>query len=142
MTATTRQPPAPPSPAHADSASAATGAIHISEDVIAKLASQAAGELPDVGGPHGLARLPGADIIGGKADLTRRPKAVAHLDGGRADLELAVSVRWPASLPEVTTTLRDHVRARVEQLTGLPVGAVDIEVTDLLADNGAGTRVH
>ncbi len=119
------------------------GTIHISKDVIAKVAAQAAGELPDVGGPaYGLGHLPGADRLGGKADLSHRPKASAQIDGDRAYVDLVVSVRWPASLPEVTAALRDHVRARVEQVTGLRVDSVDIDVTDLIGASHTGARVR
>lgn len=126
-----------------DGSPSPAGTIHISDDVIAKVAAQAAGELPDVGGPaHGLGHLPGADRLGGKADLSHRPKASAQVDGDRAYVDLVVSVRWPASLPEVTAALRDHVRTRVEQVTGLRVDSVDIEVTDLIDATRAGARVR
>jgi uncharacterized alkaline shock family protein YloU len=124
-------------------AAPATGTIRISEDAIAKMASHAAGELPEVGGPaQGLGHLPGTDVLGAKADLSRRPKASAHIDGDQVDVDLVVSVRWPASLPQVTSALREHVRTRIEQLTELHVSTVDIDVADLIADGRAGARVH
>lgn len=126
-----------------DSGPSPAGTIHISKDVIAKVAAQAAGELPDVGGPtHGLGRLPGSDKLGGQADLRHRPRASAQVDGDRAYVDLVVSVRWPASLPTVTAALRDHVRTRVEQVTGLRVASVDIEVTDLIGTTHTRARVR
>ena len=47
-------------------------------------------------------------------------------------LDLSISVRWPASVPEVTSAVRDRVRRRVRALTGLTVSDVDISVTDLV----------
>ncbi|BCJ76888.1 hypothetical protein CS0771_64320 [Catellatospora sp. IY07-71] len=118
------------------------GSIHINEDVVAKLAAHAAAEHPDIGGPaHGLRQLTGAAVLGSKADLSRRPKASAHLDGDQAHIDLVVSVRWPAALPQVTAALREHVRARLEQLTGLRIGTVNIDIADLVAGD-RGARVH
>jgi uncharacterized alkaline shock family protein YloU len=42
----------------------------------------------------------------------------------------------------VTSTLRHHVRERVQQLTGLQVGAVNIEVAALIADTAPLARVQ
>ena len=47
-------------------------------------------------------------------------------------LELWISVRWPSSVPEVTNAVREHVRGRVSELTGLTVTEVAISVTDLV----------
>ncbi|NUR70364.1 MAG: Asp23/Gls24 family envelope stress response protein [Hamadaea sp.] len=108
------------------------GAVHIKDDVVAKLAAYLATEVPDVGGPaRGLSRLP----LGGQgADLNRRPLVSAHVDGGRAYLDVTASVRWPASVAEVTTEVRRHLRERIHELTGLEVGEVRIEVTDLITE--------
>ncbi|WP_155370146.1 Asp23/Gls24 family envelope stress response protein [Catellatospora vulcania] len=126
----------------ADSAARLGGTIHINEDVIAKMASHAASELPDVGCPtRGLGHM-GADTLGTKADLRRRPKASAQIDGDNAYVDLVVSVRWPALLPQVTSALREHVRTRIEDLAGLHVHTVNIYVADLVDDTHAGARVH
>jgi uncharacterized alkaline shock family protein YloU len=111
-----------------DSDTPVRGAIHVSQGVVAKVAAYAASELPDVGGAwHGLGR---------------RPKVTAHVDGTQAYLELVVSVRWPAPVPRVTSALRRHVRDKVQQLTGLQVGAVNIQVADLTADTAPVARVR
>jgi uncharacterized alkaline shock family protein YloU len=79
---------------------------------------------------------------GGGADLHGRPKVTAHVDDGLAYLDMVVSIRWPASVPKVSETLRHHVRERVQQLTGLKVGEVRIVVADLITDTAPVTRVH
>jgi uncharacterized alkaline shock family protein YloU len=148
MTDVTEQPAMPTgeavAPAMHDSRTPGLGAIHISKQVVAKVAAYAATELPDVGGPsRGLARMPGGDMLGtGGADLHRRPKVTAHVDDGHAYLDLVVSVRWPASVPQVSATLREHVRERVQQLTGLQVGEIRIAVADLVTDTAPGARVR
>ena len=120
------------------------GTISISEAVVAKLAAQAAVEIPDAGAaaPRLLGRsLPGAGGLGVRAtSLTGLPKASAHVDGSIALIRLEISVRWPASVPAVTTAVRAHVRARVAELTGLHVPEVTIEVTDLVTTIAQPTR--
>ncbi len=139
MTETLNLPAAPPG----TGAEGAEGAINIGEDVIAKLAAAAAGDLPDVGGPaRGLGHLTGADVLGAKAGLAHRPKASAHLDGDQVHIDLTVSTRWPVSLPQVTAALREHVRTRIQTMTGLPVATVNIEVADLITADRAAARVH
>jgi uncharacterized alkaline shock family protein YloU len=57
-------------------------------------------------------------------------------------LDLSISVRWPASVPEVTSAVREHVRGRVHELTGLTVTEVSISVTDLVTPLPGPPRVH
>lgn len=131
-------------PAVPDSDAPILGTINVSQGVVAKVAAHAASELPEVGGAsHGLGRMPGGEMLGGGGpDLARRPKVTAHVDGSQAYLDLVVSVRWPASVPRVTSELRHHVRETVQQLTGLHVDAVNIEVADLIADTAPVARVQ
>lgn len=125
--------------AEPDSRPPVRGAIHIGQDVVAKVAAQAASELPDVGGAsHGMGRLPG----GSAPDLGRRPKVTAHVDGTQAYLDLVVSVRWPASVSQATSALRGHLHERVRELTGFQVRAVNIEVADLVIHTASGARVQ
>jgi uncharacterized alkaline shock family protein YloU len=70
------------------------------------------------------------------------PKTSADVDGSRVILDLSISVRWPASVPEVTDAVREHVRSRVGELTGLTVTEVSISVTALVTQLPAPPRVH
>jgi uncharacterized alkaline shock family protein YloU len=120
------------------------GTITISESVVAKLAARAAMEIPDAGAaaPRLLGRsLSGAGGLGVRpTSLTSLPKASAHVDGSVALIRLEVSVRWPASVPAVTTAVREHVRTRVGDLTGLIVAEVTLHVSDLVTDLGPPAR--
>ncbi len=49
-------------------------------------------------------------------------------------MNLEISVRWPASVPEITGQVRRHVRDRVAEMTGLEVDEVHIVVADLATD--------
>ncbi len=111
------------------------GTISISSRVVQKLAARAAVEVPDAGAA--APRVIGRSVTGGGAlgvrqtSLAGLPRAEAEVDGSTAALALWVSVRWPASIPGVSTAVRDHVRDRVRNLTGLEVSEVSISVTDL-----------
>ena len=85
----------------------------------------------------------GPRALGGRqTSLTGLPKAAADVDGSRVMLDLAISVRWPASVPEVSRAVREHVSSRVTELTGLIVTEVAISVTDLAASLPAARRVR
>jgi uncharacterized alkaline shock family protein YloU len=122
------------------------GMININDQVVEKMAAQAAAEIPDAGAaaPRILGRsVTGAAALGARTtSLTALPKASADVDGSIVILNLSISVRWPASLPEVTSAVREHVRGRVSELTGLTVAEVSISVTDLATRLPGPSRVH
>ncbi|MEV0272767.1 MAG: Asp23/Gls24 family envelope stress response protein [Hamadaea sp.] len=113
-------------PPDQDRAGRELGAIHIKEAVVAKVAAYLATEVPD---------------IGGRSGLDDRPAVSAHVDGGRAYLDVTAGVRWPASVVQATTDLSRHLRTRVHELTGLEVGEVRIDVTDLITEKPSHARV-
>jgi uncharacterized alkaline shock family protein YloU len=115
------------------------GTISIADQVVSKIAAQAAAENPDAGASAarmlgravpGAARVPGVR----DTDLQARPKASVEVDGAKAFVALEISVRWPAPVPEVTDQVRSHVRERVMELAGLSADEVDITVADLATD--------
>jgi len=114
------------------------GSITVSETVVAKLAAQAALEVPDAGAaaPRLLGRsLSGAGGLGVRSSSLRGlPKASAEVDGSLALVRLELSVRWPRSVPAVTAAVRDRVRSRLAELAGLEVPEVTIRVTDLVTE--------
>ncbi|MEV8517983.1 Asp23/Gls24 family envelope stress response protein [Dactylosporangium sp. NPDC051484] len=114
------------------------GSITIADTVVAKLASRAVLETADAGAA--AARLlgqviPGAGHLGFRqTNLTGLPKASAQVNGNVAFIDLAISVRWPASVPQVTAAVRQHVRERLTALTGLTIAEARIAVTDLVTE--------
>ena len=124
----------------------ALGMITINDRVVEKVAALAAAEIPDAGGPAGriLGRaITGAGPLGGaQASLSSLPKVSADVDGSIVILDLSVSVRWPAPVPDVTSAVRRHVRDRVTELTGLTVTEISISVTDLVTHLPGPPRVH
>lgn len=91
----------------------ARGRTSIAGRVVERIATRAAAELP----------RPGT----GGVDRAR-----ATVDGQLATLRLTVSVVYPEPVRQVTRRLRDHVTARVGELTGLEVRQLDIDVARLV----------
>ena len=122
------------------------GMISIDDRVVEKMAARAAVEIPDAGAaaPRVLGRsLPGAGAFGTRqTSLTALPRVSADVDGSIVILDMSISVRWPASVPEVSSAVREHVRSRVSELTGLTVTEVVISVTDLVTRLPAPPRVR
>jgi uncharacterized alkaline shock family protein YloU len=123
------------------------GLISINDRVVERIAARATIEIPDAGGaaPRVLGRSLGslaAAPAGMRATaLDSLPKSSADVDGSLAVLELAISVRWSASIPAVTAAVRNHVRERIAEFTGLNVLEVQITVTDLVTNLPSPPRV-
>ena len=90
------------------------GRIDIADKVVAKIAAQAAVEIPDAGAaaPRVLGRaVSGVGALGiRRTDLQSTPKTSAEVDGSSARVELTISVRWPHSVPDVCAAVRRNVR--------------------------------
>lgn len=138
--------PSAPAPADPHAGDTELGAIRISDTVVEKIAAQAVVEIPDAGAaaPRILGRsMDGASTLGARqTSLSDLPKVKADVDGSFVTLEMSISVRWPASVPGVSSAVREHLRTRVSELTGLTVGEVSIVVTDLVTDVPAGPRAR
>ena len=122
------------------------GVISVSERAVEDIAALSAAEIPDAGGaaPRVLGRaVTGPSALGVRTtSLTTLPKARASVDGSMVTLDLSISVRWPASVPEVTNAVREHVRGRVTEFTGLAVAEISISVTALVTGPSAAPRVR
>lgn len=121
------------------------GTIAIRDLVVSKLAARAALENPNAGSAASTVlglTLPGAGLLGAKStNLGALPKSSAKVDGSTATVELTISVRWPFSVATVSSEVRELVRNRVHEMTGLNVMQVQINVTDLTATIAAPPRV-
>lgn len=115
---------------------ASRGKLVMSDRVIEKIASQAAGELEAVGSASG-----GFLGMGSRGELSSRPKAKVHLSGHVALIEITAGVRYPAPLRRTGEQIRQRVREQVSMLTGLEVRQVDVEIEQLLSPSTvSGTR--
>lgn len=125
------------------------GRIDINDRVVEKIAARATIEIPDAGAAaprvlgRSMAGIAGHSPAGiRQTSLDALPKTSADIDGSTVTLDLQISVRWPSSIPDVTSRVRGHVADRVAQLTGLSVTNVRIQVTDLVTHLAPPPRVH
>jgi uncharacterized alkaline shock family protein YloU len=105
------------------------GRLVLAVKVIEKVAGQAATEVSVTSG-----RVGGLFGFGTDADPKARPHVEVALSEDSADLALAVGIAYPGSLRAATDRVRSHVVERVEELTGVDVRRVDIDVTFLTPD--------
>ena len=114
----------------------ARGQTVLEEKVIEKIAGQVARDESVAGGSSG-----GFLGIGTHADLHARPKVSVELAGNIATLNVEVGMPYPIPLRQATEELRQRIRARVMELTGVEVRHVDIRVSWLTTAGGdAGGR--
>lgn len=114
------------------------GRTEIADRVLAKIAARALTEIEDAGGA--ARRVLGVRL--GSDSLETTPWVTAKVDGRLATLRMRISVAYPAPVRGVTRRLRELVRTRVGELTGLDVREVGIDVTRLLTTEQSGRRVR
>ena len=107
-----------------DSSLTQRGTTTIPANVVARIAAQAAFEFAAVGSNAG-----GVLGIGSRRNFGSRPEATCQLYGQRAILHLDLGLVFPTPLSSTVDDLRAHVRGRVEHLTGLSVGKIDLEIS-------------
>jgi uncharacterized alkaline shock family protein YloU len=119
------------------------GTTTIQDSVVSAIIGMAAQEVDGVASSHGGTRLPGdssptvgefVDNITGGASRTRG----LSVDVGerQAAADITVNVEYGRSIPKVTQAVRDRVIKRVENLTGLEVTEVNIQVNDVTLPEG------
>lgn len=117
-----------------DAGTAQRGTTTIPAKVVAKIAAEAAYETGNVGSNAG-----GVLGIGARRNFSSRPEAQCELYGQVAVLHLNLGLVFPTPLADTIEAVRAHVRSRVEHLTGLSVGKINIEISWLNPD-GPGRK--
>ena len=103
------------------------GVTRIPDRVVERITARAAGEVDLASGltRRGVRRQ--LSRAGGRA----APTVSVQVDGQLAIVRLGLAVTYPAPARQVARQVREHVTARVGEMTGLRVRQVDIEVTGL-----------
>jgi uncharacterized alkaline shock family protein YloU len=115
------------------------GTTTIQDAVVSAIVGIAAEEVDGVASSHGGTRLPGdssptvgefVDNITGGAGRTRG----LSVDVGerQAAADVTVNVEYGRSIAQVTQAVRERVIERVQNLTGLEVTEVNIQVNDVI----------
>lgn len=114
------------------------GRTVIADRVVERVAAQAVAEVDRA---TGVAR----SILGvalGATDERTRAKVSAAVDGGIVSVRVILAVIWPSPVRAVTREVREHVTTRVQELTGLRVADVDVQVSELLTATTQPARVQ
>ncbi|EHM88745.1 hypothetical protein HMPREF0045_00958 [Actinomyces graevenitzii C83] len=107
-----------------DAGTTQRGTTTIPAKVVAKIAAEAAYETGNVGSNAG-----GVLGIGARRNFSSRPEAQCELYGQVAVLHMNLGLVFPTPLADTIEAVRTHVRSRVEHLTGLSVGKINIEIS-------------
>ena len=108
------------------------GSTTIADDVVTKVASIAASEVPGVhalggGAARAVGSLTSAVGIGDQ----RRQGVSVEVGETEAAVDLTVVVEYGESIPKVAKAIRENIIRRVEGITGLKATEVNIAVNDL-----------
>ena len=125
--------PATSTPRPASELGSAHGRTTIADAVVSKVAGLAAREIPGVAGFGGSAsRAFGAitERIPGGRSTSNRGVSV-EVGETQAAIDLTIVVEYGVAITGLATAIRAHVISAVEQMTGLQVVEVNIDVTDL-----------
>ena len=115
------------------------GTTTIQDSVVSAIVGIAADEVDGVAPSHGGVRLPGdtsptvgefVDNLTGGSSRTRGLSVEVGEQQAAADI--TVNVLYGRSIPQVTNAVREQVIERVENLTGLEVTQVNIQVNDVM----------
>lgn len=105
------------------------GTIDISEEVIATIAGAAAVEC------YGLVGMASRKIKDGFAELLRQENlargVVVSVQDNELIIELYIIVGYGVKISEVATNVMERVRYTTENLTGLTVAQVNVNVQDV-----------
>jgi uncharacterized alkaline shock family protein YloU len=115
------------------------GTTTIQDSVVTAIIGMAAQEVDGVATSHGGTRLPGdtsptvgefVDNLTGGGSRTRG----LSVDVGERQTaaDITINVEYGRSIPQVTQAVRERIIERVQNLTGLEVTEVNIQVNDVI----------
>jgi uncharacterized alkaline shock family protein YloU len=119
------------------------GSTTIQDTVVSAIVGIAAEEVEGVAPSHGGTRLPGdssptvGEFVDNLTGGSSRTRGLSVDVGERQTAaDVTVNVEYGRSIPQVTKAVRERVIERVENLTGLEVTEVNIQVNDVILPEG------
>lgn len=112
------------------------GSTSIADRVVERIAAQAVAEVDLATGLR--RRIPRPRP--GRSAAANLSRLRAEVLDGLVTVSVSVAVRWPAPVRQVTRQVRAHVTERLQTLTGMQVGWVDIDVPTLTTTDGEDGR--
>ncbi len=114
--------------------------LNISEDVIGIIAGLAASEVEGIAGMT-LGFVDGINqILGGNKKYSKGVKIT--LDERKVTIDLYVNVTYGVRIPDIAWAAQNAVKTAVENMTGLDVVAVNINVQGITFDKKETTKVE
>ena len=112
--------------------------LNISEDVIGIIAGLAASEVEGIAGMT-LGFVDGINqILGGNKKYSKGVKI--ELEGKKVTIDLYVNVKYGVRIPDIAWDAQKAVKSAVENMTGLDVVAVNINVQGITFDKKEDTK--
>ena len=112
--------------------------LNISEDVIGIIAGLAASEVEGIAGMT-LGFVDGINqILGSNKKYSRGVKI--DLDGKKVTIDLFVNVKYGVRIPDIAWAAQNAVKDAVENMTGLDVASVNINVQGITFDKKEETK--
>lgn len=112
--------------------------LNISEDVIGIIAGLAASEVEGIAGMT-LGFVDGINqILGGNKKYFKGVKI--ELEGKKVTIDLYVNVKYGVRIPDIAWAAQNAVKSAVENMTGLDVVAVNINVQGITFDKKEDTK--
>ena len=107
------------------------GSVSISEDVIAIIAWEAMHEVEGFGGPSAGFSGELAELIGRK-NASRGVRITSAEDG--VSVDVYITVRYGYSVTKVSRDIQEAISKSVQDMTGVPVSAVNVNVAGIAFD--------
>ena len=105
------------------------GLVTVNEDVVMRVAGYAALDCYGIVGMASKRSTDGIVQLMGKENLGRGIKI--HNSGDRVDIDLYIIVEYGISIAAACAAIIETVKYKVEHLTGVAVGRVNVSVEDI-----------
>jgi uncharacterized alkaline shock family protein YloU len=111
------------------------GEVHIADEVIAVIAGIATMEVEGVASMAGTAKDIQKEIIS-KLGMKVLSKGVGiKVEDDKVEADISVVLSYGKSIPEMTKAIQEKVTTEIENMTGMTVGAVNVDVVDVNLEN-------
>ena len=107
----------------------ALGAVTVDDDVVTRIAGYAALDCYGIVGMASKRSTDGIVQLMGRENLGRGVRV--RPSGDKVDIDLFIIVEYGISISAVAASIIETVKYKVERLTGIPVGRVNVCVEDI-----------
>ena len=114
--------------------------LNISEDVIGIIAGLAASEVEGIAGMQ-LGLVEGISQMFGNSKKYSKGVKI-ELEGRKVTIDLYVNVKYGVRIPDIAFAAQNAVKSSVENMTGLEVAAVNVNVQGITFDKKEDNKVE